>query len=251
MVKRILVSNDDGVHAPGIKALVAALEDLAEITVVAPLAEQSASSHALTLHRPLRIKEIAPRTFAVEGTPTDCVLLAIREFLGQKPDLVVSGINQGPNLGEDVLYSGTVAAAMEGSLLGVGSVALSLASWRYTDFAAAGQVARRLVSRLLRRELPPRFLVNVNIPPRPVEEIRGFRLAQLGSRVYNDAVVKKTDPRGRDYYWIGGAEPTWKPSPDSDFAAIEEGYVSLTPLLLDLTSPTGFGYLSGIDLEWP
>lgn len=250
-MKRILVSNDDGIHAPGIQALVTALEGLGEVTVVAPLTEQSATSHALTLHRPLRIKELAPRRFAVEGTPTDCVLVAVREFLKEKPDLVVSGINQGPNLGEDTLYSGTVAAAMEGSILGIGSVAISLASWRYTEFDAAAQVAAHLVGRLLKRELPPRFLVNVNVPPLAADAIRGYRLTQLGSRVYNDAVVRKTDPRGRDYYWIGGAEPSWKATPHSDFAAVEEGFVSLTPLLLDMTSHHGFGFLSGLELSWP
>jgi len=247
-MKRILVSNDDGIHAPGIRALVEAIGDLAEVTVVAPLTEQSAASHALTLHHPLRIKQVEDRQYAVEGTPTDCVLLAIREFLPELPDLVVSGINQGPNLGEDVLYSGTVAAAMEGSLLGVASVAFSLASWRHKDFRGASQVARQIVERLLTKNLPTQFLLNVNIPPVPPQEFAGYRITRLGSRVYNDAIIKKTDPRGRDYYWIGGAEPTWKTTPESDFGAVEEGFVSMTPLRLDMTDPAGFEFLAGLEL---
>jgi 5'-nucleotidase len=187
----------------------------------------------------------------VEGTPTDCVLLAVKEILDRKPDLVVSGINKGPNLGEDVLYSGTVAAAMEGALLGIPAVAFSLASWEVRDFAPAAAVVRKLVGELLRRELPPRFLLNVNIPPVPRDEIRGFRLTQLGSRVYHDIIVRKQDPRGRDYYWIGGSDATWQPSPDSDFEAVEDGHVSVTPLLLDLTNPAGFAPLASLDLEWP
>jgi 5'-nucleotidase len=250
-MKRILIANDDGVHAPGLQALREALADLAEIVVVAPLTEQSASSHALTLHHPLRIQNLEPRVYAVEGTPTDCVLLAVKEILEEKPDLVVSGINKGPNLGEDVLYSGTVAAAMEGALLGIPSVAFSLASWEALDFEPAGRVARRLVGELLRHELPPRFLLNVNVPPLPIGEIRGFQLAQLGSRVYHDIIVRKQDPRGRDYYWIGGSDATWRPSADSDFQAVEDRHVAVTPLLLDFTNPAGFAPLAGLDLEWP
>jgi len=250
-LKHILLTNDDGVHAPGIHALQQALEGLAEITVIAPLTEQSATSHSLTLHRPLRIHRISERVWGVQGTPTDCVLVAVKEFMGHRPDLVLSGFNQGPNLGEDVLYSGTVAAAMEGALLGIGSVALSLATWTGHDFGVAGTVARRLVERLLSRELPPRFLLNVNIPPLPLESILGYKLCRLGSRVYDDAIIKKTDPRGKDYYWIGGAEPRWKSSADSDFSALEEGYVSMTPILLDLTDDAGFGFLSTLAPEWP
>jgi 5'-nucleotidase len=249
-VKRILVTNDDGVHAPGLRALAQALEPLGEVTVIAPLTEQSASSHALTLHQPLRIKEIGKRILAVEGTPTDCVLLAVREFLDHTPDLVVSGINQGSNLGEDVLYSGTVSAAMEGSLLGVGSLAFSLASYKHHDFSTAAGIAAKLVSQVLEIELPPKFLINVNIPPVGAEDICGLRLTQLGSRVYNDMIIKKTDPRGRDYYWIGGSEPTWLPSPNSDFQAIEDNCISVTPLMMDLTDSQGFDALSDINLEW-
>jgi 5'-nucleotidase len=250
-MKRILVSNDDGVHAPGLRALVEALSALGEVSVMAPLTEQSATSHALTLHHPLRIKDLGDRTFGVEGTPTDCVLLAVREFLGARPDLVVSGVNHGPNMGEDVIYSGTVAAAMEGALLGIPSMAVSLASWKFREPAAAASIAAELARVLLDANPPSRFLVNVNVPPVPREEIRGIRVTRLGTRVYNDAIVKKIDPRGRDYYWIGGAAPTWEPGSDTDFAAVEEGYVSLTPLLLDITDVPGFDYLRGLELRLP
>lgn len=247
-MKRILISNDDGVHAPGIRALAEALQPLGEVTVVAPLTEQSASSHALTLHRPLRVKELGPRIYAVEGTPTDSVLLAVKELLAEPPHLVVSGINQGPNMGEDVLYSGTVAAAMEGAILGIPSLAVSLASWKATDFGPAAGVAAELAAALLSREVPDRFLVNVNVPPVPREEFRGLRVTQLGNRVYNDVIIKKTDPRGRAYYWIGGSEPSWTPSTESDFAAISENRVSVTPLLMNLTDLEQLQFLREMDL---
>ena len=247
--KHILISNDDGVDAPGIRALAEVLRPLGKVTVIAPLTEQSASSHALTLHHPLRVKQLSPDTYAVEGTPTDCVLLAVREFLDTPPDLVVSGINQGPNLGEDVLYSGTVAAAMEGALLGFGAVALSLASWKFHDFDPAAEVARNIISRLLEADPPRQLLLNVNVPAAPLKELRGFRVTKLGSRVYNDAIIKKEDPRGRDYYWIGGSDPTWRPTSNSDFQAVEDGCVSITPLRLDLTAQDGFEFLNGLELE--
>ena len=250
-MKRILISNDDGIHAPGIKALAESLSALGEVSIMAPLTEQSATSHSLTLYRPLRVKEMGPRTYAVEGTPTDCVLLAVREFLPQRPDLVVSGVNQGPNMGEDVIYSGTVAAAMEGAILGVPSIAVSLASWEVFDFAPAAAIARAAAEAMLAAGPPARFLVNMNIPPLPLEEIRGVRVTRLGTRVYNDAIVKKTDPSGRAYYWIGGAKPSWEPGEDTDFAAVEAGYVSLTPLLLDITAAAGFDFLRGLDIRLP
>ncbi len=250
-MKRILVTNDDGIHAPGLRALAEALSPLAEVSVMAPLTEQSASSHALTLHHPLRVKDLGGRRFAVEGTPTDCVLLAVREFLDARPDLVVSGINQGPNMGEDVIYSGTVAAAMEGSILGIPSLAVSLASWEHHDFDGAARVAASVVARLLEADLPRRFLINMNVPPRARGEMQGLRITRLGSRVYNDAIVRKTDPRGRDYYWIGGSTPSWVRSPESDFAAVEEGWVSVTPLLLDITDAQAFDALRGLGLGLP
>jgi 5'-nucleotidase len=233
-MKRILVSNDDGIQAPGIVALAEALSEIAEVTVVAPHAEQSAASHALTIHRPLRVKQLGNRRYAVDGTPTDSVLIAVSEFCERPPDLVVSGINKGPNMGEDVIYSGTVAAAMEGAILDIPSVAISLASRDAEDYGPAAMVARNLAKRLLETQLPRRFLVNVNVPARPLEEIRGTRVARLGTRFYQEVVIRKQDPRGRDYYWIAG-EPSFSDTPDTDFQVVAEGYVALTPLLMDLT----------------
>ena len=248
---RILLSNDDGIHAPGLRALAESLGATGEVSILAPLTEQSATSHALTLHHPLRVKEMGPRTFAVEGTPTDCVLLAVREFLPERPDLVVSGVNQGPNMGEDVIYSGTVAAAMEGAILGIPSMAVSLASWEVVNFGPAAAIARAVAEALLAAGPPPRFLVNVNIPPLPREAIRGVRVTRLGTRVYHDAIVKKMDPRGRAYYWIGGAMPSWEAGSDTDFAAVEAGYVSLTPLLLDITAAGDFEFLRRLEIRLP
>jgi 5'-nucleotidase len=205
----------------------------------------------LTLHHPLRVREMGPRVVAVEGTPTDCVLLAVNEFLDGEPDLVVSGINQGPNMGEDVLYSGTVAAAMEGAILGIPSLAVSLASYAFRDFSSAAAATVALVERLLDQSLPRRFLLNVNVPPVPREAIRGLRVTRLGTREYKDIIVKKTDPRGRDYYWIGGGKPHWGPSPEGDYAAVEEGYVSVTPLLMDITDATQIDFLQRMELRWP
>ncbi len=247
-MKRILVTNDDGIHAPGIQALEAAIADLAEVHVVAPLDEQSATSHALTLHRPLRMKEFGERRMAVDGTPTDCVLIAVRELLEEPPDLVVSGINQGPNLGEDVIYSGTVAGAMEGTILGIPAVAISHGSRTDRDFSTAASVARALVAQLLELDHPYRFLVNVNVPAVPLTAVRGTRVTRLGTRFYEDDIIRKTDPRGRDYFWVGGTDPQWEPEPDTDFAALADGYVSLTPVLTDLTDRERLGMLTELDL---
>ena len=246
-MKRILVSNDDGIDAPGLVALVEALEPLAEVSVMAPQTEQSATSHALTLQHPLRVRTLGPRRWSVNGTPTDCVLLALEEFLPEPPDLVISGINEGPNMGEDVIYSGTVAAAMEGAILGVPSLAVSLASRQLLDFTLAARVAARIAARLLESSLHERFLINVNVPPG--DSIRGYRVTRLGTRVYHDVIIKNRDPRGREYYWIGGGEPSWKDSTESDFAAVSEGYVSLTPILTDLTDVERLRFLEGLELS--
>jgi 5'-nucleotidase len=231
---RVLLSNDDGVHAPGIKALAAAFEG-DEVWVVAPDREQSASSHAISLHRPLRIVEVAPRWYAVDGTPTDAVYMGLNHVLrGSRPDLVVSGVNHGPNLANDVLYSGTVAAAMEGALLGVNSLAVSLAGPPPHEFGEAARFAVALARRIASTPQPAPLLLNVNVPPGPV---RGYRFARLGKRTYGNEVVEKTDPRGRKYYWIGGeGGPTNEDIPGSDCnAALLEGLVSVTPLHLDST----------------
>ena len=230
----ILVSNDDGHFSEGIRALAAAMEGLGEVIVVAPEAEQSAASHAISLHRPLRIKEIRPNWYAVDGTPTDCAYLAINHILrGRKPALMVSGINHGSNLADDVTYSGTVAAAMEASLLGVPAMALSLATRERFEFEAAARFARALAEAALARPLPPGMLLNVNIPP---GDLRGYRITRLGKHSYGFDVIENVDPRGRKYYWIGGNDYAFEDIPGTDcHAVLREGVASVTPLHLDLT----------------
>lgn len=228
----ILVTNDDGINAPGLAALAAALEELGEVYVVAPDREQSAVGHALTLHRPLRVDPLGERRFAVNGTPSDCVNLGILGLLPERPVLVASGINHGTNLGEDVTYSGTVSAAMEGTLLGVASMAVSQADPDGASFEEAARVARVVAARLLVEGLPPRTLLNVNVPR---ETPKGVRLTRLGHRVYSGKAVRETDPRGRPYYWIGAGPPVWDDDEGSDIAAVHSGFAAVTPLHLDLT----------------
>ncbi len=240
----ILVTNDDGIHAEGLRVLADAVRPLGKTVIVAPDREQSATSHSLTLHRPLRLRHIATDVLAVDGTPTDCVLLGVHGFLKRKPDLIVSGINHGPNMGNDVFYSGTVAAASEGAFLEIPSIAISLASWKGGDFETAGRVARVLVKELLRFGIPAGRCVNINVPPLPWKALRGVRVTRLGSRVFRDVIVEKTDPRGKAYYWIGGEDPTWEQDEASDFAAVSEGFVSVTPLSFELTD-----YKRVVDLE--
>jgi 5'-nucleotidase len=232
----IVVSNDDGIRSPGIKALASAMQAVGHVVVVAPDRERSAAGHSLTLSHPLRSDEIAPGWHSVDGTPTDCVNLAINGILRRrKVSLVVSGINKGANMGDDITYSGTVAAAMEGTLLGIPSVAFSLATWDRFDFAAAGAFAEKVARRVLDRGLPKDTLLNVNVPPVPESEIRGVRATRMGKRIYGDAIIRKRDPRGRYYYWIGGDKLTHEGVPDSDLEAVEQGFISVTPLHLDLT----------------
>ena len=231
---RVLLSNDDGVHAPGLKALADAF-DGDEVWVVAPDREQSASAHAISLHRPLRMHELAPRWYAVDGTPTDAVYMGLNLVLrAARPDVVVSGVNHGPNLGNDVLYSGTVAAAMEAALLGVNAIAVSLAAPPPHDFSEAVRFAVALARRVVASPPPAPLLLNVNVPPGPA---RGYRFVRLGRRTYGNEVVEKTDPRGRKYYWIGGeGGPTNENIPGSDCnAAMLDGLVAVTPLHLDST----------------
>lgn len=239
---RILISNDDGIHADGINALRESLEKLEiikEIFVAAPDRERSAVGHGITMHRPLRVKEIHYPSgksvgWSVDGTPADCVKLAVEELIPCPPDLVVSGINQGSNLGTDVLYSGTVSAAVEGVVNGFPSVAISLTSFRDHDFTHAADFSARLVARVLKECLEPGTLINVNIPPGIP---RGVRVTRLGYRRYIDIFDKRTDPRGRDYYWMAG-EPLEldENAPDTDVSACREGYIAITPIKIDLTS---------------
>ncbi len=232
---QILLTNDDGFRAAGIQALKQAVSHLGKVIVVAPEREQSAASHALTLTSPLRMNWVSEDTISVDGTPTDCVLLAMRGLIERKPDILISGVNHGPNLGDDVTYSGTVAAAFEGTLLGLPSIAISVTSWHDCNFEAAKAFAPKIVKAVLEHGLPNGALLNVNVPSLSPEEIKGVKVTKMGKRVYQDAVVKKTDPRGRDYYWIGGKPPIWCPGEETDFDAVEAGMISVTPLHLDLT----------------
>ncbi len=227
----ILVTNDDGIHAAGIAALADALAELGDVWVIAPEREQSACGHALTLHRPVRVAEVGERRFAVNGTPSDCVNLGVLGFLSERPVLVASGINHGGNLGDDVTYSGTVSAAMEATLLGVPAIAVSLLDGG--NLADAAAAARLVAMRVLVAGLPPKTLINVNVPP---QTPRGIRLARLGHRVYSDKIVEQRDPRGRAHYWLGGGEPAWEALEGTDMGALHEGYVSVSPVQLDLTN---------------
>lgn len=228
---RVLLSNDDGVHAPGLAALAAAFPG-DEVWIVAPDREQSASSHSISLHRPLRVVEIGPRRYAVDGTPTDAVYMGMNLVLrGRRPDVVVSGVNNGPNLANDVLYSGTVAAAMEGALLGCHAVAVSLACPPPHEFDEAARFAAAVARHLVRAAPPAPVLLNVNVPRGPV---RGYRFVRLGRRTYGNEVVENTDPRGRKYYWIGGEGAVNEDVPHSDCNCVfQDGLVSVTPLHLD------------------
>jgi len=231
----ILLTNDDGIAAPALQSLSAELAPLGRVIVVAPDRDQSATSHSLTLHRPFRIHRHGDDRFSVDGTPTDCVVTAFYGLLDQQPDLVISGINHGPNMGEDVFYSGTVAAAIEGTLQGAVSIAASLVTRLPTDFREPARFIARLARTVLDRGLPRRRMLNVNLPHRPWDQVQGVRITRLGSRVYRDTLIKKTDPRGRDYYWIGGEEPVWEGTPGTDSHAVGEGWISVTPMRLDLT----------------
>jgi len=245
----VLLTNDDGIQAPVLRHLKEALAPLGRVIIVAPDRDQSATSHALTLHRPFRIQQHEPDVYSVDGTPTDCVITSFYGLLDQAPDLVISGINLGPNMGEDVFYSGTVAAAIEGSLQGTPAIAASFATKTVPDFAEPARFIARLVRRLLAEGLPRRHLLNVNFPGRPWAELRGVKVTRLGSRVYHDTLVKKVDPRGRDYYWIGGEDPEWESIEGTDFHAVHAGWISVTPLRLDFTADTVLAELEAWRLE--
>lgn len=232
---KILLSNDDGVYAQGLNTLARALADLAEIVIVAPDRNRSGASNSLTLDQPLRVDLIAPNTYSVQGTPTDCVHFALNELLKDDlPDLVLTGINHGANLGDDVLYSGTVAAAMEGHFLGVQAIAFSLVGT--ANFTTAAQIARQLVEQHLNAPIPTNRLLNVNVPDRPFEELAGIQVTRLGARHHAESMIKQKDPRGHDIYWLGPPGKEQDAGQGTDFYAIEHGYVSLTPLQVDLTA---------------
>jgi 5'-nucleotidase len=232
---RILVSNDDGYQAPGLLCLVAALSELAEITVVAPDRDRSGASNSLSLKNPLYVTRHDSGFYSVEGTPTDCVHVAITGLLEQEPDMVVSGINNGANLGDDVIYSGTVAAAMEGRFLGLPAIAISQNAQCPAHFNTAARVAVWLARRLRERVLPPDTILNVNVPDLPWEQLAGFKATRLGHRHKSEPVIKGVDPRGRPIYWVGPSGPEQDAGPGTDFHAVRTSYVSITPLQVDLT----------------
>ena len=232
-MRRLLLSNDDGVHAPGLRALHDALVPHARLRVVAPDRDKSGASNSLTLSRPLSMNDMDNGFYSVDGTPADCVYLGVNGLWDEKPDLVITGINHGGNLGDDVLYSGTVAAAMEGRNLGMAAIAMSLVGSRHFD--TAGRVAASLVGAADQLSLPPRSLLNVNVPDLPWDEIQGFRVTRMGYRGPASRPMEVRDPRGRLRWWIAAAGDNTDDGPDTDFAAVEAGYVSITPLQTDLT----------------
>lgn len=232
----IFLTNDDGIHAPGLNTLAKYMKSFGEILIVAPDREQSASSHSLTLTRPLRIAKLDENRYAVDGTPTDAVMVAVHGILKKRklPDLLISGINHGPNMGDDVSYSGTVAAAIEGSIIGIPSIAVSLADWEAADYVPAARAVKKIARWVLKNGLPQFSFLNINIPYLGKRPFKGMKITRLGRRVYNDVIVEKVDPRGRNYYWIAG-DPEWSDVDGSDFAAVSRGMVSVSPLKVDMT----------------
>jgi 5'-nucleotidase len=241
---KILLSNDDGYRAEGLRCLAEHLRDLADIVIVAPERNCSGASNSLTLESPLRLTEVGPNSFFVNGTPTDCVHLALTGLLDEEPDMVISGINDGANLGDDVIYSGTVAAAMEGRFLGLPTIAISMVTGEARRFETAGRVARELVSRVLEYSLPSNTILNVNVPDLPWEALGGFEATRLGYRHRAEPVIRGTDPRGRPLYWVGFAGPGQDAGPGTDFHAVESGRVSVTPLKVDLTKHEDVGRIA-------
>jgi len=247
----ILITNDDGILAEGLTVLRRSLEPIGKVWVVAPERERSGASHALTLHRPLRVRRLEETVFSVDGTPTDCVLLACRgmpELLEARIDLVVSGINHGLNVSDDITYSGTVAAATEGLMLSRPSIAISSEAVAPGAFAAAGEVARILAATVARKGLPPGIMLNVNVPEGRFNQLHGYRITSLGRPAHRGQVFRKTDPRGRPYYWIGEERPDREPAAGCDEEAVRAGHVSITPLHLDLTDHAAMTALESWEL---
>lgn len=238
MSTTILITNDDGIYSEGIKVLAEALEEIGETWIVAPQHEQSAVGHSLTLHRPLRVHHHGPREISVDGTPTDCVLFAVDTVIGRKPDLLVSGINKGGNMGHDITYSGTVSAAWEGTLLSIPSFAVSLLPDDQENFTfePAAAFACRVARAVLTNGLPAKTLLNVNVPNTSGAPVKQYKITRQGKRFFGDPIVEKVDPRGKKYYWIGGPHLGFEDIPDSDLRAVHDQYVSITPILIDLTN---------------
>lgn len=239
---RILLSNDDGVHAAGLKALYKELKKLGEVWVVAPLEERSTTGHSLTIHKPLRLIPIENRFYGVSGSPADCVYLGIRQVIGGMPDLVVSGINRGANLGQDVYYSGTVSAAREACILGIPALAVSLSvnfkklkSEDHLNYSSAAKVAVQVLKTLKRSPLPAHTLLNLNVPDLKFERIKGVQIVRQGFRFYSGSILRRKDHRGKDYYWVGGQYQGFRKEEDTDCFVVDSGYAALTPLKLDST----------------
>lgn len=242
----LLLSNDDGIQAQGLLSMAAALSEIADITVAAPNRNRSAASNSLTLERPLRANEIKSGWYSIDGTPTDCVHLGITGLLEKEPDMVVSGINAGSNLGDDVIYSGTVAAAMEGRFLGLPAVAFSLTSFQPQHWPSAALVAKKVVENILAYRMPEDAILNVNIPDLPISEIKGFEITRLGNRHKAEPAVMTLDPRGKPIYWVGAAGPEQDAGPGTDFHAINNRLVSISPIHVDLTRYSAIDSLN----EW-
>jgi len=246
-MRRILLTNDDGYRSEGIHVLAKVLASLGEVTVVAPVIEASAIGHALTLRHPLRLERIEEQVFAVDGTPTDCINIAVTQVFKGLPDLVLAGINKGWNLGDDVTYSGTVAGALEGALLGVPAIAISLAASRSEyDFAPAARAAATLAQAILQRPLAARTFININVPR---GQPKGYRVTVLAKRNHITSVAARQDPKGRPYYWIEEGQDEWEPHDRSDYQAVRDGYVSVTPLHPDLTAHQELAALEQLSLE--
>ncbi|MGD8360979.1 MAG: 5'/3'-nucleotidase SurE [Gemmatimonadota bacterium] len=246
---RILCTNDDGYMALGLSVLADAARSQGEVALVAPDREQSATSHSLTIHRPLRARISQDGAYVVDGTPTDCVIMAVNELLGYRPDFCLSGVNHGSNMGEDVLYSGTVAAAMEATVIGIPSVALSYTGDDYETLDGWQPLLEGFLGQILARDpFPPHTLLNVNLPAVPPAEVRGIKVTSLGQRHYRDSITKTMDPKGREYFWIGGGISAWTGAEDADFRAVQDGYISVTPLHLDLTDYTTLEEIRGWQL---
>lgn len=244
----ILITNDDGVASPGLTALADALRPLGVCVTVAPDRDNSAASHSLTMNRPLKITPIGENIYSVNGTPTDCVVLALNRIVEKHPDLLVSGINPGPNLGDDIAYSGTVSAAVEGAMYGVASLAVSLAGAHPFDFSTAARTAAWLAAIILERGLPENTLLNANIPA--IDAIRGIKVTRQGRKLWKNAILETLDPWGKKHYWIGGGTAHLDPDEDTDVRAINAGFISVTPIHLDLTNHAGIEYLrNGCGLE--
>ena len=239
----ILVTNDDGVHAPGIRALYEAVKKIGQPVIIAPERDNSAVSHSLTMTRPLRVKKLASDIFTLDGTPADCVILGIEKVLSQKPDLIVSGINHGGNLCEDISYSGTVSAAIEGTMLGVPSIAVSMPGESPLHFDTAGEVAVNVAEKVLERGMPDNTLLNINVPNR--ESAKGLKtvFTRQGKRIYNDVVKETADPWGRMHYWIGGGTPSWDKEDGTDSMHVMANNISITPIHIDLTNYQALEYL--------